>query len=67
MSEYINQFDRFLNRRGENESDVVVLSRFRSGLREDLRREQFVRENSILEQAYQVVRYLNRPQVFSFT
>ena len=32
MAEYITKFDEFLIRCGENESDTVVLSRFRSGL-----------------------------------
>jgi len=42
MAEYITKFDEFLVRCGENESDTVVLSRFRLRLREDLRRELFV-------------------------
>jgi len=49
MSEYIKKFDQFLLGCGENESDVVVLSRFRSGLEEDLRRELFARDISTLE------------------
>ena len=44
VSEYIKQFDEFLNRRDENEFDFIILSRFHSGFGEDLRRELFVRE-----------------------
>jgi len=60
LMSYINQFDGFLNRCGENESNVVFLSRFRSGLREDFRQELFVRDISTLEQAYQSVWDLDR-------
>jgi len=42
------KFDEFLVMFGENESDTVVLSRFRSGLKEDFRRELFVRGISTL-------------------
>jgi len=66
VSEYITQFDEFLNWCDENESDSIVLSRFRLGLRRDLRRELYVRDTSTLEQAYQLARDLDRPQV-SFT
>ena len=66
MTEYITKFDEFLVRCGENESDAVVLSRFCSGLREDLRRELFVLDIFTLEQAYQLVQNLNRSQGFSF-
>jgi len=54
-SEYIKKFDKFLVRCGENESDAIVLSRFRSGLEDELRRELIVREVSTLEQAIQIV------------
>ena len=67
MAEYIIKFNEFLLRCGENESDVVLLSRFPSGLREDLRREIIVRDISTLEQAYQLVQDLNRFHDFSFT
>jgi len=60
------KFDKFLIRCGENESDTIVLSRFRSGLREDLRRELFVREISTLDQAYQLVQDLDHSQDFPF-
>ena len=39
-----------------NESEAVILSRFRSGLREELKRELYLREVKDLEQAYQVAR-----------
>jgi len=38
-----------------DESDAIVLSRFRSGLEDELRRELIVREVSTLEQAIQIV------------
>ena len=40
---------------GVAEDRVVTLSRFRAGLREDIQRELFLREVTILEQAYQLV------------
>jgi len=46
----IKKFDQFLVRCGENESNAIVLSRFHSGVRKDLRRELFAREVSTLEQ-----------------
>ena len=44
-TEYIEKFDEFLTRCSEfvDESPTVTLSRFRSGLRDDLRRELFAR------------------------
>ena len=66
MSVYIKKFNQFLVR-CENESNVVVLSRFHSGLREDLRRELFARDVSTLEQAIQLVQDLDQPQVSLFT
>jgi len=38
----------------ENESDTIVLSRFHSGLKDDLRRELIDRDVSTLEQAIQI-------------
>jgi len=60
-SEYIEKFDEFLTRCGEfvDESPMVTLSRFRSGLRDDLRRELFVRCVSDLKHVYQIVRDLD--------
>ena len=66
MVEYITKFDEFLVRCDENNSNNVVLSRFHSGLREDLRRELFVRDISTVEQAYQLVQDLDHLQCFSF-
>ena len=51
MSEYFKRFDQFLVRCGENESDTIVLFRYRSGLGEDLKRDLLVRDVSTLEQA----------------
>ena len=42
MAEYITKFDEILVRCGENESGIVVLSRFRSGLRGTLMHELLV-------------------------
>ena len=55
MLEYIKKFDQFLVICGKNESDIVVLSKFRSGLKDDLRRELIVRDVSTLKQAIQLV------------
>jgi len=51
VSEHIKKFDQFLVRCGEDKSDAIVLSRFRSRLKNELRRELIVREISTLEQA----------------
>ena len=53
-TEYIEKFDEFLTRCSEfvDESPMVILSRFRFGLHDDLRREFFVRGVSNLEHAY---------------
>ena len=67
VAKYITKFDEFLVKCGKNESNTVVLSIFRSGLRKDLRSELIVRNISTLEQAYQVVQDLDRSQDFSFT
>ena len=50
-TEYNEKFDEFLTRCSEfvDESLTVTLSRFRSGLRDDLRRELFARGVSDLE------------------
>ena len=56
-TEYIAKFDEYLNRCGviELESPEQNLSRFRSGLRDDYRRELIARGITTLEQAYQLV------------
>jgi len=51
---------------GEDESDVIVLSRFYSGLKDELRRELIVRDISTLDQAIQVVQELDQFQASSF-
>ena len=53
--EYIKKFDQFLVICSKNESDIVVLSRFRSGLKDDFKRELIVRDVSTLEQGIQLV------------
>jgi len=52
---YIKKFDQFLMRCGEDESDTIVLSRFRLGLEDELRRELIIRDISTQEQAIQIV------------
>jgi len=51
---------------GKDESDAIVLSRFHSGLKDELRRELIVRDISTLEQAIQVVQELDQFQAYSF-
>ena len=59
--EYIEKFVEFLTQFSEfvDESPMVTLSRFMSGLRDDLRRELFTRGVSDLEHAYQIVQDLD--------
>jgi len=54
-------------RYSENESDVLVLSRFHLGLKDDLRRELIVRDVSTIEQSFQIVDDLNQSLVYSFS
>ena len=56
VTEYIAKFDELAMRCGINESESVILSRFRSGLHDDVKRELYMREVRDLEQAYQVAR-----------
>ena len=56
VTEYIAKFDELAMRCGINESESVILSRFRSGLHDDVKRELYLREVRDLEQAYQVAR-----------
>jgi len=51
---------------GEDESYTIVLSRFRSGLKDELRRELIVKDVSTLEQAIQIVQDLDQSQASSF-
>ena len=66
VSEYIKKFDQFIIRCGENESNAIVLSRFRLGLKNELRHELIERDISTLEQAIQVVQELDQFQASSF-
>ena len=54
VSEYVTKFDEFVMRCNVVESEAATLSRFRSGLNEDIKGELFLREVHDLEQAYQV-------------
>ena len=67
VSECIKKFDQFLVRYGEDESDAIVLSRFHSGLKDELRRELIVRDISTLEQGIQIVQELDQFQASSFS
>ena len=60
-TEYIEKFDEFLTwcSKFVDESPTVTLFRFRSGLRDDRRREIFTRGVSDLERAYQIARDLD--------
>ena len=66
VSEYIKKFDQFLVRCGKDESDAIVLSRFHSGLKDELRREQIIRDISTLDRAIQVVQESDQFQASSF-
>jgi len=54
VSDYITIFDEYLMRCDVSEAHEVTLSRFRAGLREDIKRELFLREVTDLDQAYQI-------------
>ena len=56
VSEYIAKFDEFVMRCHLNEPEEATLSRFRTGLRDEIQRELYFREINDLEQAYQVAR-----------
>jgi len=49
VSEYIKKFIQFLVKCDENEAYAIVLSRFRSRLKDELKREVIVRDISTLE------------------
>ena len=66
VSGYIKKFDQFLVRCGDGESDAIVLSRFRSRLKDELRRELIVTDISTIKQAIQVVHELDQFQASSF-
>ena len=54
VSEYVAKFDEFVMRCNVVESEAATLSRFRSGLNDDIKGELFLREVHDLDQAYQV-------------
>ena len=60
MSEYIAKFDELAMQCNVVKSELVTLSRFRVGLREEIQRELFLREVHDLEQAYQIARDCER-------
>ena len=55
MSEYIAKFDEYMSRCDVMEDEVLTLSRFGSGLREDLKRELILREISTIQDVYEMV------------
>ena len=60
ISEYISRFNEFLSRCDLQENEHVILSRFRTGLKEDLQRELLLREVSTLQHDYQMVQEIDR-------
>jgi len=60
LSKYIKMFDQFLVRCNEDEFDVIVLSIFHSGLKDELSHELIVRDVSTLEKAIQIVQDLDQ-------
>ena len=55
VSECIAKFDEYMSRCDVMEDEVLTLSRFKSGLREDLRRELILREIYTIQDAYKMV------------
>ncbi|XP_022856383.1 uncharacterized protein LOC111377500 [Olea europaea var. sylvestris] len=56
VTEYVAQFDEFRMRCQVVEDEIMTLSRFRQGLRDDLRRELVLRGVTTLDHAYSFVR-----------
>lgn len=56
MTEYVAQFDEFRMKCQVVEDEVMTLSRFRQGLRDELRRELVLRGVTTLDHAYSFVR-----------
>ena len=54
VSEYVAKFDEFVMQCNVVESEAATLSRFRSGLNEDIKGELFLKKVHDLDQAYQV-------------
>ena len=55
VSEYIAKFDEYMSRCDVMEDETLTLSRFRSGLREDLKRELILREIYTIQDAFEMV------------
>ena len=55
VSEYIAKFDKYMSRCDVMENETLTLSRFRSGLREDLKRELILREIYTIQDAFEMV------------
>ena len=53
--EYITKFDEYMSWCDVVEDEVITLSRFRAGLREDLRWELIFREIYTIKDAYEIV------------
>jgi len=56
IDEYIAKFDEYSMRCDLRKSEDVVLSRFRAGLRDDIKKELYMREVRDLDHAYQIAR-----------
>ena len=54
-SEYIAKFDEYMSRCDVLEDEMLTLSRFRSGLREDLKTELILREIYTIQDAFEMV------------
>ena len=62
IEEFISQFDDCALRYGLDEPESVTLSRFRAGLRDDIKRELYLREVDRLKDAYQIAENYERFQ-----
>ena len=67
VTEYITRFDEYLMRCGVAEDKVVILSRFRAGLQDDIQHELFLQEIITLEQTYQLTLDFERFSKYSTT
>ena len=57
--EYIAKFDEYMSRCDVMEDEVITLSLFRLGLREDIRRELILRKIYTIQDAYEMVQNFN--------
>ena len=55
VSEYIAKFDEYMSRCDVLEDETLTLSRFRSGLRDYLRKELILREIYTIQDAFEMV------------